>query len=159
MKLVAGRGIKRRTGRSATSKLACEKGHAGGAVAYIEPAQYFDIKVVWIQGKELLSFTLSFSCLCAIVFVVFDFRCCGVLLCEEFTSKKKGSFFYLKHQTFFFPPKLFHLEKYNISIWKSICRKKTKVRSEQLEKKKEEAIFSWKAIRRALKDEADDAEE
>ena len=26
-------------------------------------------------------------------------------------------------------------------------------------KKKEEAIFSWKAIRRALKDEADDAEE
>ena len=151
MKLVAGRGIKRRTGRSATSKLACEKGHAGGAVAYIEPAQYFDIKVVWIQGKELLSFTShSLSSCCLILIVVFS---------EEFTSKKKGSFFYLMHQTFFFPPKLFHLEKYNISIWKSICRKKTKVRSEQLEKKKEEAIFSWKAIRRALKDEADDAEE
>ena len=73
-------------------------GHAGGAVAYIEPAQYFDIKVVWIQGKELLSFTLSFSCLCAIVFVT--------------SKKKRYSFFYLKHQTFFFLQ--------NFSIWKNI---------------------------------------
>ena len=89
---------KKAEGRSATSKLACEKGHAGGAVAYIEPAQYFDIKVVWIQGKELLSFTLSFSCLCAIVFVT--------------SKKKRYSFFYLKHQTFFFLQ--------NFSIWKNI---------------------------------------
>ena len=45
---------KKAEGRSATSKLACEKGHAGGAVAYIEPAQYFDIKVVWIQMNVIM---------------------------------------------------------------------------------------------------------